>query len=67
MRTIDPAELTRFAAELLAAAGVARDEAAVVAASLVGANLRGHDSHGVMRLPQYVGFIERGEYRHGVD
>ena len=67
MRTIDPAELTRFAAELLLAAGVARDEAAVVAASLVGSNLRGHDSHGVMRLPQYVGFIERGEYRHGVD
>ncbi len=59
MRTIDPAELTRFAAELLLAAGVARDEAAVVAASLVGSNLRGHDSHGVMRLPQYIGFIEQ--------
>ena len=54
------AELTRFAAELLAAVGVARDEAAIVAASLVGANLRGHDSHGVMRLPQYIGFIEQG-------
>jgi hydroxycarboxylate dehydrogenase B len=67
MRTIDPAGLTGFATELLMAAGVARDEAAVVAGSLVGSNLRGHDSHGVMRLPQYIGFIEKGEYRHGVD
>jgi uncharacterized oxidoreductase len=38
----------------------------VVATSLVGANLRGHDSHGVLRLPQYVDFIQRGEYRPGV-
>jgi uncharacterized oxidoreductase len=58
--------LTRFATELLSGAGVPGDEAAVVASSLVGANLRGHDSHGVMRIPQYVGFIERGEYRSGV-
>src|SRR5205823_1269647 len=33
------------------------------ATSLVGSNLRGHDSHGVMRIPQYVGFLERGEYK----
>jgi hydroxycarboxylate dehydrogenase B len=60
-------ELTGFATELLVAVGVPRDEAAVVATSLVGANLRGHDSHGVMRLPQYVGFLEQGQYRSGVD
>jgi uncharacterized oxidoreductase len=59
--------LTGFATELLCAAGIPRDEAVVVATSLVGANLRGHDSHGVMRIPQYVGFVERGEYRSGVD
>jgi len=66
MPTIHAAELTGFASDLLEAVGVGHDEAAVVAASLVGANLRGHDSHGVMRLPQYVGFIEQGQYRHGV-
>jgi uncharacterized oxidoreductase len=59
--------LTDFATELLFAAGVPRAEAVVVATSLVEANLRGHDSHGVMRIPQYVGFIERGEYRYGVE
>ena len=67
MPTISAEELTGWAAELLEAVGVGRDEAAVVATSLVGANLRGHDSHGVMRLPQYVGFLERRQYRHGVE
>ena len=32
-----------------------------------GANLRGHDSHGVMRIPQYLGFLDRGEYALGVE
>jgi LDH2 family malate/lactate/ureidoglycolate dehydrogenase len=32
-----------------------------VARHLVRANLSGHDSHGVIRLPQYVGRIESGE------
>jgi hydroxycarboxylate dehydrogenase B len=65
--TIPASDLTEFATDLLAAVGVAPDEATVVGTSLVGANLRGHDSHGVMRLPQYIGFIEQGQYRHGVE
>jgi uncharacterized oxidoreductase len=65
--TIPPGDLTAFAADLLTAVEVSAKEAAIVAASLVGANLRGHDSHGVMRLPQYIAFIEQGRYRHGVD
>ena len=44
-----------------------RGDAGIVATSLVGANLRGHDSHGVMRVLQYVEFVERGEIRIGVD
>jgi hydroxycarboxylate dehydrogenase B len=67
MPTIPAEDLTGFATSLLTAVGVTIDEAAVVAASLVGSNLRGHDSHGVMRLPQYIAFIEQGQYRHGVD
>lgn len=66
MPTFAAPALTDFAARLLAAVGVPFDDAHLVATSLVGANLRGHDSHGVMRIPQYVGFIERGEYRTGV-
>jgi uncharacterized oxidoreductase len=67
VRTFLAPELTGFATELLVAVGVPRDEATIVATSLVGANLRGHDSHGVMRLPQYIGFLEQGQYRCGVE
>ena len=52
--------LIEFTTNLLAGVGVPRSDAALVATSLVGANLRGHDSHGVMRVLQYVEFIEQG-------
>jgi uncharacterized oxidoreductase len=53
--------LTEFAARLLTAGGVGREEADLIAGSLVGANLRGYDSHGVMRIPQYLSQIGKGE------
>src|SRR5947209_7676211 len=58
--------LTEFATRIFSAAGVPDADAATVARSLVGANLRGHDSHGVMRVPQYVDFLRGGAYRTGV-
>lgn len=61
MPTIPTESLTDFATELLRAGGVARDEARLVAESLVGANLRGHDSHGVMRVPYYLDGVRKGE------
>ena len=65
MPTVPAAELTAFARQLFEAANVPADEAATVANSLVDANLCGHDSHGVLRVPQYVGFIREGKYRPG--
>jgi uncharacterized oxidoreductase len=59
-------ELTEFVTRLFADAGVPADEARIVATSLVGSNLRGHDSHGVMRVPQYIDFVEKGFYKTGV-
>lgn len=67
MPTLEPTDLTAFTTRIFEAVGVPTDDAAIVAASLVGANLRGHDSHGVMRVPQYVDFLQRGEYRIGVE
>jgi uncharacterized oxidoreductase len=67
MSDIMAADLIDFGTRLLMAVGVPDKDAAIVAFSLVGANLRGHDSHGVMRLLQYIGFVERGEVRVGVD
>jgi uncharacterized oxidoreductase len=59
--------LIEFASDLFQAAGVARDEAAIVARSLVEANLRGHDSHGVMRTSEYVKRLRTGEVVSGAE
>jgi uncharacterized oxidoreductase len=61
MPTLRADALKDFATRLLSAGGVGPDEAALVAESLVGANLRGHDSHGVMRIPSYLEFCKKGE------
>jgi (2R)-3-sulfolactate dehydrogenase (NADP+) len=47
-------------AGLLDAAGAAPDEAAIVARSLVAAELAGHAGHGLSRLPGYVGRLRAG-------
>jgi uncharacterized oxidoreductase len=60
-------QLFEFAKSLLSAGGANDDEAAIVARSLVGANLRGHDSHGVMRIPFYVGRIAEGILQPGAE
>src|ERR1700682_3321303 len=67
MPTVFAEVLTEFVAAGFVAAKVPEAEAQTVAESLVGSNLRGHDSHGVMRVPQYVGFVETGVYRPGVE
>jgi uncharacterized oxidoreductase len=58
--------LTRFARDLFQAGGVPADEAEIVAASLVDANLAGHDSHGLIRIPQYLKAIDAGLLKPGV-
>ena len=52
--------LRQLAATILQAAGSSAAEAEKVATRLVGANLAGHDSHGVIRVPQYVGQVGDG-------
>jgi uncharacterized oxidoreductase len=61
MPNIPVSTMQDFAQRLLAAGGMTPREAAIVAASLVGANLRGYDSHGVMRIPYYVQSLADGE------
>ena len=53
-------ELQGLVTRVLAAAGADPEAARVVARSLVLANLRGVDSHGVMRVPEYLEQIRRG-------
>jgi hydroxycarboxylate dehydrogenase B len=65
MPTIAPFPLKQFARDLLSAGGATDAEAERVATSLVGANLRGHDSHGLMRIPFYVEMLQKGEIKTG--
>ena len=52
--------LTAFATAAYEAAGAPPEHARIVAAHQVGANLVGHDSHGVVLLATYVDRIDRG-------
>ena len=58
-------ELRKAGAAMLGAAGAPPEEALIVARELVEANLVGHDSHGVIRIPQYVDSMRRGEIDPG--
>jgi len=52
--------LLEIARSLFVAAGTPADEAETVARHCVVANLAGHDSHGIIRVPDYVDRIARG-------
>ena len=60
MPIIQAEALERSIGEVLEAAGCPPGPAAIVAESLVLSNLKGTDSHGLIRLAQYVGEIESG-------
>ncbi|HTD48044.1 MAG TPA: Ldh family oxidoreductase, partial [bacterium] len=55
-----PAPLQTYVEAVFRAIGADDEIAGVVAAHLIRANLSGHDSHGVIRVPQYVGEADRG-------
>jgi uncharacterized oxidoreductase len=54
-------ELTNISARIFERVGSSAQEARAVAASLVDANLAGHDSHGVIRVPRYASWVQEGE------
>lgn len=60
MKLIQGELLKRFVADIFVAAGTPQEIAAVVAESLVDSNLKGVDSHGVLRVPQYLAQIANG-------
>src|ERR1700691_3949702 len=64
MTTSDPriaaATLAAFIARAFAAAGLPADDAETIAGLMVDADLRGSDTHGVIRLPLYVRRIRAG-------
>ncbi len=75
MPVLSDQTLRVVARAVLEATGTSSADAGLVADSLVESNLMGHDSHGVMRLPQYVNAVHNGQvlsaaqplvsFRHG--
>lgn len=60
MPVISAPALTGFAQNLLTAGGFTPAEAKQMADLLVWANLRGTDSHGVLRIPRYIEMLAQG-------
>src|SRR5712691_10881456 len=60
MPSVGAEDLTAFAIVAYEAAGTPPEHARIVATHQVGANLVGHDSHGVVLLPTYIDRIGRG-------
>ena len=64
--TIVPVDtLQRYVTAIFAAAGCDGEEAARIAHWLIGANLTGHDSHGVIRVPRYIQWLGEGKVKAG--
>ena len=65
MPTFSEAQLIEIGRQLLSAAGIPESEIDPVTLHLADANMVGHDSHGVMRLVQYLQMVEDGFVRPG--
>jgi len=59
-RVVRAERLEAFVRDLVSAMGADDEVAAEVARHLVRANLSGHDSHGVLRIPRYVQQVDEG-------
>ena len=64
-RTVPVDDLRAFVARIFAAAGCDASEAERIGYYLVSANLAGHDSHGVVRVPRYAQVLKLGQVRAG--
>lgn len=62
MPSVNAQALEDFVRDIFLAAGCSREESARIGKSLVGANLAGHDSHGVARVPRYVAWKQEGTF-----
>lgn len=61
MPTIKADRMSSFVSDIFAAAGCSRAEADRIGKYLVIANLTGHDSHGVQRVPRYLEWKRTGQ------
>ena len=60
MPTFTLQQLTQCAESIFIGYGVPHDQSHIVAKALAEANLAGHDSHGVIRVAEYIDWLEQG-------
>ena len=65
MPIFNPDNLRCIGREVFEHIGATPEEARIVADLLVSSNLAGHDSHGVVRIPQYVSGVQSGQIQLG--
>ena len=65
MPNVSAERLMDIAKALLQAAGASAEEAATIARYNIGANLVGHDSHGIILIPTYIDRIKAGHIMPG--
>ena len=63
MPVVSPEDLRALGYEIFENAGLPSDQAMIVADHLVDANLTGHDSHGIIRMPGYARSINSGDIK----
>ena len=64
---IGKAELSAFVAAIFAAVGLSKEHADEWAKMLVWANLRGTNSHGIIRIPRYIDLIKAKSINAGAE
>ena len=65
MHTVPADALRQFVTDIFLAAGCDQAEAGRIGHHLLSANLTGHDSHGVIRVPRYVQWLNEDKVRAG--
>lgn len=68
MKIVAAEKMLRIASKIFMTAGSSEEEAAIVAQHLVDASLAGVDSHGIIRIPEYINKVQdkpipRGSFR----
>lgn len=61
MQKYDAEAARQVIESIFSAAGCREEEARTISESLIESNLRGHDSHGVVRTLRYITFLKNGE------
>lgn len=67
MPTVLPDKLEVITRTLLSGAGASEEEASIIARHSIGANLAGHDSHGIIQIPTYIDRMDRGHIVPGAE